>query len=294
MVKSMTGFGRSEYSDEKRNITVEIKSVNHRYSDINIRMPRRYSFAEEKIKSVVKETARRGKIEVSIMVDNIGDSDLNINLNTDIAKQYMDNLILLRESLGMKDNIRLEYIASLPDVMKSIPNVEDEEEITNILCGAVAAAAKQHDEMRRVEGEKLAVDILMRADIILENVNEIEKRGPEIIVEYRDKFKKRVTELLEGNAEIAEERIMVEAALYADKINITEEIVRLRSHIAQLKKIIAESIQPDGKKLDFLIQEFNREANTIASKSNDTDTTNYALTIKSEIEKIREQVQNIE
>ena len=294
MVKSMTGFGRNEYSDEKRNITVEIKSVNHRYCDINVRMPRRYSFAEEKVKSVVKQVARRGKIEVSIMVENIGDSDLNISLNTAIAKQYMDNLALLKETLGLADDIRLEYIASLPDVMKAIPDVEDEEEITRILCEAVAGAVDRHNEMRCIEGEKLAADILMRADLISENVNEIEKRAPQIIMEYRDKFKKRMAELLEGNLEVAEERILVEAALHADKINITEEIVRLRSHISQLKKIIAESSQPDGKKLDFLIQEFNREANTIASKSNDTDTTNYALNVKSEIEKIREQVQNIE
>ena len=294
MVKSMTGFGRSEYSDEKRNITVEIKSVNHRYSDINVRMPRRYSFAEEKIKSVVKQVARRGKIEVSIMVENIGDGDLNITLNTAVAKQYIDNLILLKETFGMEDNIRLEYIASLPDVMKAVPDVEDEEEITKILSDVVAAAVDKHNEMRCVEGEKLAADILMRGDIILGLVSEIETRSPEIITEYKEKLRKRITEMLEGTVVATDERILLEAAVFADKINVTEEIVRLRSHIGQLKKIISESSQPDGKKLDFLVQEMNREANTIGSKANDIEITNRVVEIKSEIEKIREQVQNIE
>lgn len=294
MVKSMTGFGRSEYTDDKRVITVEIKSVNHRYCDISVRMPRRYSFAEEKIKSTVKETVRRGKIEVSIMVENTADDDVNIKLNTAIAKQYVDSLNELKSALGMDDPIRLEYIASMPDVLKSVPDVEDEEEITRLLCGTVSDAVKRHDEMRRTEGEKLSEDILMRGSMIAGLVKEIEARSPETVNEYAEKLKARITEMIGGSIVATEERILLEAAVFADKVNVTEETVRLSSHIQQLESIITNSSQPDGKKLDFLVQEMNREANTIGSKANDLEITNRVLAIKSEIEKIREQVQNIE
>lgn len=294
MVKSMTGFGRSEYTDDKRVITVEIKSVNHRYCDISVRMPRRYSFAEEKIKSTVKETVRRGKIEVSIMVENTADDDVNIKLNTAIARQYVDSLNELKSALGMDDPIRLEYIASMPDVLKSVPDVEDEEEITRLLCGTVSDAVKRHDEMRRIEGEKLSEDILMRGSMIAGLVKEIEARSPETVNEYAEKLKARITEMIGGSIVATEERILLEAAVFADKVNVTEETVRLASHIQQLESIITNSSQPDGKKLDFLVQEMNREANTIGSKANDLEITNRVLAIKSEIEKIREQVQNIE
>jgi uncharacterized protein (TIGR00255 family) len=294
MVKSMTGFGRSEYTDEKRNITAEIKSVNHRYSDITVKMPRRYAFAEDRIKSVLKETIHRGKVEVSIIVENNADQDVNIRLNTAIAKQYIDNLAELKATFGMNDPIRLEYVASLPDVLKSVPDVEDEEEIASALCQAVADAARKHDHMRTVEGEKLAEDILMRSGLIADMVNEIEERSPDVVKEYAEKLKARIDDMIGGNVVATEERILLEAAVFADKINVTEETVRLASHIKQLTGIITKSEQPDGKKLDFLVQEMNREANTIGSKANDIEITNKVLAIKSEIEKIREQVQNIE
>lgn len=294
MVKSMTGFGRSEYTDEKRIVTAEIRSVNHRYCDITVRMPRRYSFAEEKIKSTVKEVVRRGKIEVSLMVENTAGDDVNIRLNTAIAQQYVSSLAELKEALGMDDPIRLEYIASMPDVLKSVPDVEDEDEITKILCSAVADAVKRHDEMRSIEGQRLADDILMRGGLIRELVKEIEERSPETVKEYAAKLKSRIQEMIGGNVVATEERILLEAAVFADKVNVTEETVRLSSHIRQLESIITESSQPDGKKLDFLVQEMNREANTIGSKANDIEITNRVLAIKSEIEKIREQVQNIE
>lgn len=294
MVKSMTGFGRSEYSDEKRNVTVEIKSVNHRYSDINVRMPRRYSFAEEKIKNAVKTTARRGKAEVSVIVENIGDEDVNIRLNTAVAKQYIDNIAELKSAFGIDGNVTLEYIASLPDVMKSVPDVENEDEITAVLVGVAEEAAKKHAEMRAVEGEKLAEDILMRADLIEAHVKEIEQRSPDVVKEYTEKLRNRINEMIGGAVVATEERILLEAAVFADKINVTEETVRLGSHINQLRRIIRDSSQPEGKKLDFLVQEMNREANTIGSKANDLDITSRVLEIKSEIEKIREQVQNIE
>lgn len=294
MVKSMTGFGRSEHTDEKRVVTVEIKSVNHRYCDVSVRMPRRYSFAEEKIKSTVKQVIRRGKVEVSITVENTAADDVNIKLNTEIAKKYAESLNELKSVLGLDDPIRLEYIASMPDVLKAVPDVENEEEITSVLCAAAADAVKLHDEMRKIEGAKLSEDILMRGGIIAGLVKEIEERSPKTVAEYAEKLKARIIEMISGSIVATEERIMLEAAVFADKVNVTEETVRLASHIQQLERIISESSQPDGKKLDFLVQEMNREANTIGSKANDIEITNRVLAIKSEIEKIREQVQNIE
>ncbi len=294
MVRSMTGFGRYDYSDEKRNITVEIKSVNHRYGDITVRMPRKYSFAEDAVKNAVKAEIRRGKTEVSIFVENTDDSDVTISLNEGLALQYFEKLKMLKDTLGTGEDISLEYISSLPDVLKAVPAVEDEEKLTEVLVSAVSEAAKKHTQMRIVEGEKLAADILLRADIIENHVKEIEKRAPGIVSDHTEKLKARITELIGGNISVAEERILVEAAVFADKVNVTEEIVRLNSHISQLRSIISGSVQSEGKKLDFLVQEMNREANTIGSKSNDIETTGHMLEIKSEIEKIREQVQNIE
>ena len=294
MIKSMTGFGRSEYSDEKRSIVVEIKSVNHRYCDVSMRMPRRYSFAEEKLKALVKQYARRGKIEVSIMVDNLTDEDSSVKLNTLAAHQYYENLQQLKNEFGLEGEVTLPFLASLPDVMKSVPDLEDEDEVCRSLSIPVEEAAKKLDEMRIVEGKKLAEDILMRGDLIRDLVKQIELQAPETVKNYTVKLKERIAELVDGAVEIPEDRILLEAAIFADKANITEEMVRLDSHIRQLKDIIGKSNQPDGKKLDFLVQEMNREANTIGSKANDLTITNTVLDIKSEVEKIREQVQNIE
>ncbi|HWQ79750.1 MAG TPA: YicC/YloC family endoribonuclease [Anaerovoracaceae bacterium] len=294
MIKSMTGFGRSEYADGKRNIIVEIKSVNHRYSDITFKMPRRYSFAEDRLKSAVKDIARRGKIDVSIMVENITEDDTNIKLNTMVARQYYDNLRELQTEFNVSGDITLQFLATLPDVMKAIPDVEDEEEIFKSLETPVLEAAKKLDEMRTLEGAKLAEDIVKRGECIRNRVKEIETRSPEVTRSYADKLRDRIKELIGSNVAIPEDRILVEAAIFADKCSITEELVRLDSHIIQLNSIISMSNQPDGKKLDFLVQEMNREANTIGSKANDIEITNKVLEIKSEIEKIREQVQNIE
>lgn len=294
MIKSMTGFGRSEYTDGKRSIIVEIKSVNHRYSDITIKMPRRYSFAEDRLKSAVKDIARRGKIDVSIMVENITEDDTNIRLNTMVAKQYYDNLRALQQEFNVGGDITLQFLATMPDVMKAIPDVEDEDAIFKSLEIPVLQAAKKLDEMRTLEGAKLAEDIIQRGDFIRNSVKEIEVRSPEVTKAYADKLRDRIKELVGSNVTIPEDRILVEAAIFADKCSITEELVRLDSHIIQLNSIITKSNQPDGKKLDFLVQEMNREANTIGSKANDIEITNKVLEIKSEIEKIREQVQNIE
>jgi uncharacterized protein (TIGR00255 family) len=294
MIKSMTGFGRGEFSDGKRTIIAEIRAVNHRYSDITVKMPRRYSFAEDRIKNAVKEVVRRGKLEVSIIVENITEDDTNIRLNTMVARQYFDNLNLLKEEFGLTGEVTLPFLAGLPDVMKAVPDVEDEEEITKCLETSVQSAARHLDEMRIAEGEKLAEDLLARGKHIRELVDRIEDRAPRVVEVYTEKLKARIKELIGSSATVPEDRILLEAAIFADKSNITEELVRLDSHIQQLHSIISNSSQPDGKKLDFLVQEMNREANTIGSKANDMEITNVMLEIKSEIEKIREQVQNIE
>lgn len=293
MIKSMTGFGRGEYSDDKRNVVVEIRSVNHRYCDIHVKMPRRYVFAEDKVKNLIKETARRGKIEVSVMVENIGDADVSIRLNTAVAKQYYENLKMLSDELELAGDITLEYIAALPDVIKAIPDVEDEDEVTEAVLKAVSAAMEGFEAMRMTEGAKLAEDLINRGDIIRSYVDQITERAPKLQQIYASRLVDRINELLGDNVQIPEDRIAMEAAIFADKSNITEELVRLDSHMLQLKKII-ESDSPEGKKLDFLVQEMNREANTIGSKANDLDITSIMLEIKSEVEKIREQVQNIE
>ena len=293
MIKSMTGFGRAEYSDGKRNIIVEIKAVNHKYSELYVRIPRRYSFAEEHIKNAVKEYASRGKIDISVVVDNLTDDDVTVKLNTAIVKQYIGCLSQLREEYGLAGDIDLQFVSSLPDVMKTAPDVEDEEEILKGFLVPVREAAAGLDLMRALEGDRLSEDLIMRGRLILNMVDEIEKNAPLVAENYRIKLGERINELLSGKNVVPEERIAAEVALFADKCNITEEIVRLRSHCRQLEEIIEKSTGPCGKKLDFLVQEMNREANTICSKANFLEITNTALDVKSEIDKIREQVQNI-
>lgn len=294
MIKSMTGFGRAEYSDGKRNIIVEIKAVNHKYSELYVRIPRRYSFAEEHIKNAVKEYASRGKIDISVVVDNLTDDDVTVKLNTAVVKQYIGCLSQLREEYGLAGDIDLQFVSSLPDVMKTAPDVEDEEEILKGFLVPVREAAAGLDRMRALEGDRLSEDLIMRGRLILNMVDEIEKNAPLVAENYRIKLGERINELLSGKNVVPEERIASEVALFADKCNITEEIVRLRSHCRQLEEIIEKSTGPCGKKLDFLVQEMNREANTICSKANFLEITNTALDVKSEIDKIREQVQNIE
>lgn len=294
MIKSMTGFGRSEHSDGKRNITVEIKSVNHRYGDISVKMPRRYSFAEEGIKNIVKKTVSRGKVDVSIIVENLTEEDITVKLNTVVARQYIENLKQLRETFSLEGEASLQFVAALPDVMKAVPDVEDEEEVCRAIEIPLEQAVKNLDNMRAEEGAKLAEDLLMRGGLIQSYVKEIEERSPQVASAYAEKLQDRIKELLGSHVTVPEDRILLEAAIFADKCSITEELVRLDSHMIQLKSIIEKSRQPSGKKLDFLVQEMNREANTIGSKANDIAITNLMLEIKSEIEKIREQVQNIE
>ena len=296
MVRSMTGYGRGIYSDNQRSITVEVKAVNHRYCDITVKMPRKYSFAEEKIKVAAKEVMRRGKIEIGVSIDNFGKSETDVKLNLEVAKRYYDALTRLGQSFELSGDgqVPLSLLAGMTDVLTTVPAADDEEEFTRELMAALKEALEGISVMRTVEGEKLALDILKRADIIENTKNLIAERAPKIEREYKEKLKARITELLDGSVEVPEDRLALEAAIFADKANITEEIVRLGSHIDQLRTFINGDEETVGKKIDFLVQEMNREANTIGSKSNDMDITSWMLELKAEIEKIREQVQNIE
>ena len=294
MVKSMTGFGRGEFNDGKRNIVVEIKSVNHRYCEIQVRMPRRYSFAEDAIKNTIKKYVNRGKFDVSMTVEYIAESDIRVDLNRPLVQQYIDNMNVLRDEYGVNGDITLELISGMPEVLKQVSDVENEDEIRENIIKATEAAAANLVKMREVEGEKLAKDLVERADIIKAMVDDISVKAAALPGIYKDKLKARIDDILDGVAEITEERLAQEFALFAYKADITEEITRLRSHMDQMKSIISESTGADGKKLDFLVQEMNREANTIGSKANDLGITEIMLKIKSEVEKIREQVQNIE
>ena len=293
----MTGFGRGEYTDEISKVTVEIRAVNHRYLDIFVKMPRKYAFAEESIKSAIKSRLHRGKVEVGISVDNIGQSDSDIKLDKELAAKYYDVLSELAGSFefGDESRVSLNLLSRMPDVIKATAADEDEEAVTKRLIAATEKALDDFCSMRETEGAKLAADLDERANTVAALREKIEKRAPEIEKEYAEKFRARVNEILSGVYEVPEERIALEAAIFADKANITEELVRLDSHVAQLKSFLkADGSEGIGKKIDFLIQEMNREANTIGSKSNDNEITSLMLELKSEIEKIREQVQNIE
>ncbi len=297
MIKSMTGFGRGEFTDEVSRVTVEIRAVNHRYLDIIVKMPRKYAFAEESIKKAIKEKVHRGKVEVNVSVDNIGQSDSDVVLDKDLAAKYYNALTELSETfeIGELTGPSLGLLAKMPDVIRTTAAEEDEEAVTGRLVAATAKALDDFCAMREAEGGKLAADLSARADTVESIRQNIEKRAPEIEKEYAAKFKARVEELLDGVYEVPEERVALEAAIFADKANITEELVRLESHVSQLRGFLSsDGSEAIGKKIDFLIQEMNREANTIGSKSNDKEITSMMLDLKAEIEKIREQVQNIE
>ena len=240
-------------------------------------MARRYAFAEEKIKSTIKEVIKRGKLDVSVMVENLTESDVTIKLNDLVAKQYVENFKILKESYGLSGELSLDLLAQQPDVMRIVPDVEDQDEVLAAILEPVRLAALNLDEMRIAEGKKLE-----------------KERAPSVPKGYAERLKQRIATLLDDATVASEERIALEAAIFADKCNIDEEITRLNSHMEQMKKIIDEKGQPDGKRLDFLVQEMNREANTIGSKANDLSITERMLKIKAEVEKIREQVQNIE
>lgn len=292
MIKSMTGYGKSEQTIDSLNVTVEIKSVNHRYFEFSARVPREYGFLEEKLKKYCNSLITRGKVECYVSVEDLEEREMEVNVNKTLAAGYVKALKELSERFGLKDDISAVTLSRYPDVITLHKASEDEERIWNAVKTVAETAVSKFIEMRETEGSKLRVDILSRADYIIECVEFIEGRSPETVREYNEKLKQRMKELL-GDASVDEQRLLNEAAIYADKIAVDEETVRLRSHISQLREFM-NSNEAIGRKLDFLVQEINREANTIGSKAQDVDIAKKVIAIKAEVEKIREQVQNIE
>ena len=291
MIRSMTGFGRAQGVLGGKDITVEIRSVNHRYFEFSARLPRAYSWLEEKLKGVAQGAASRGKVEVSLLIQTVEGSDAQVVVNTALAREYVEALRELGRELDLPDDLSLSAVARFGEIFTLRRAPDDEEEVQANVLAVAAQAAERFSQMRRAEGEKLREDILGRLISIEERVAQVEERSPQTVAEYRQKLTARMEELL-GKAAVEEQRILAEAAIVADRW-VDEETVRLRSHIAQLRSIL-DTPEAVGRKLDFLVQEMNREANTIGSKAQDVRIAQVVVEIKSEIEKIREQVQNIE
>ena len=288
----MTGFGRAQGVLGGKDITVEIRSVNHRYFEFSARLPRAYSWLEEKLKGVAQGAASRGKVEVSLLIQTVEGSDAQVVVNTALAREYVEALRELGRELDLPDDLSLSAVARFGEIFTLRRAPDDEEEVQANVLAVAAQAAERFSQMRRAEGEKLREDILGRLISIEERVAQVEERSPQTVAEYRQKLTARMEELL-GKAAVEEQRILAEAAIVADRWAVDEETVRLRSHIAQLRSIL-DTPEAVGRKLDFLVQEMNREANTIGSKAQDVRIAQVVVEIKSEIEKIREQVQNIE
>ncbi len=294
MIRSMTGYGRSQAVVDTINITVELKSVNHRYFEFSSRVPRNYGFLDEKLKSYIGSRVSRGKVECYVSVENLEDDEVEILVNHSLAKSYLNALKELaeRNDLTLRDDLAMSSLTRYNDIFTVHKQEADEEKIWNAVKFVAENAVDKFIQMRETEGEKLKNDVLSRADLILKKVSTIEERSPETIKEYNDKLLSRITELL-SDVQVEEQRILTECAIFADKIAVAEETVRLRSHIDQLRQFL-ESNEAIGRKTDFLVQEMNREANTIGSKAQDVTIARNVIDIKAEIEKIREQIQNIE
>ena len=292
MAKSMTGFGRALVSKDSKDILVEIRSVNHRYYEFNARVPRAYSYIEPKLKEFLNGSIARGKVEVSVSVYHTEGADVNVKVNESVAKAYIDALRGSKDMFSLEDNIRLTDLMRIPDVFVVSKAMEDEDEVWEEIKEVTEIALDNFLKMRQVEGETIKNNILTKLDTIEETVYEIEKREPELVEEYRTRLYEKLKEVL-GKTEIDESRILTEAAIFADKTAVDEEMVRLHSHLAQFRTKL-NSDKPVGRELDFLMQEMNREANTTGSKISDIAVTNLVVSIKSELEKVREQIQNIE
>lgn len=292
MIKSMTGFGRSEISEGQRKISVEMKSVNHRYLEAGIKMPKKLNVFEARIRDVLKQYANRGKIDIFISYEDLTENKIMLKYNSDIAAEYMDIFNKMAEQFDMKNDVTIAGLSRYPEVitMEDIP--VDEDELWHFIEKAVRQACEQFVNARITEGENLKKDLLGKLDNMAEVVAFIENRSPKIMKEYRNKLENKVAELL-NDTTIDENRIATEVIIYADKICVDEETVRLKSHIDHAKKCLSED-GGIGRKLDFIAQEMNREANTILSKANDIEISNKAIELKTEIEKVREQIQNIE
>ncbi|MBQ2830157.1 MAG: YicC family protein [Oscillospiraceae bacterium] len=292
MVKSMTGYGRARQTRDRRDITVEVRSVNNRYLDCTVKLPRAYIFAEESIKSLVQKSISRGKVDVFVTIDTTAADETVVAVNRPLAEGYHKALSELCEIFSLPDNITATALARFPDVLTVTKAEEDIESIANDIRAVAEEALAAHRNMRSVEGEKLAEDISGRLDTIERITGIVEQRSPQTVAEYREKLGSRMREVLQSTT-IDESRILTEAAIFADKVAVDEETVRLRSHLSQLRQMLA-SDEPMGRKMDFLIQEVNRESNTIGSKCSDIAIAKEVVNLKAEVEKIREQVQNIE
>lgn len=292
MIKSMTGYGRAVETRNGREISVEIRSVNNRYLDCNIKLPRLYSFAEEAVKQAVKSSISRGKVDVFLSIANCGTSAVEISLNRPVLEGYLAAMRTIVTDYGVTDDISISSLARLPDLFLVEKADTDEEQVTEDLIAVVQQALSAFDAMRTREGAALEADLRSRAGTILSLTEQVEARSPVTLAEYRARLTAKMHEVLE-NQNIDESRILAEAALYADKIAVDEETVRLRSHLSQLESMLTGG-GAIGRKLDFLLQEMNREANTIGSKGNDLEQARTVVEIKAELEKIREQTQNIE
>ena len=293
MIKSMTGFGRCEVSEGDRKFTVEMKGVNHRYLDVNIRMPKKLNFFDSAIRTLLKKYVTRGKVDIFITYEDLSENQVSLKYNETLAKEYLSYFRKMEESFGLDNDVRVSTISRCPEVLTMEEQTADEEELWNGLRKALEGALKQFVETRETEGGNLKADIIGKLDGMLEKVAYIEKRSPDIIAEYRAKLEDKVKELL-ADTQMDEGRIAAEVVIFADKICTDEEVVRLKSHIAHMKETFAKEESGIGRKLDFIAQEMNREANTILSKANDIEVSNHAIDLKTEIEKVREQIQNIE
>ncbi len=292
MLKSMTGFGRADEIVDGRHIIVEIKSVNHKYFEFSTRITRGYAFLEDKLKSFIQSKVSRGKIDVYVHIENIDVDDVEVTVNHSLAAGYINALRELNEKYSLSGDVTADSLTKFTDIFSIHKAPEDEERVWNDAKVVTEKALFNFIEMREREGSKLYDDVVSRAEFILGIVGKIEVRSPETVKEYREKLESKLKELL-ADRNIDDARILTETAIFADKVAVDEETVRLRSHISQLKQF-AESKDPIGRKMDFLVQEMNREANTIGSKCSDSDIAYMVVDIKAEIEKIREQVQNIE
>ena len=293
MIKSMTGYGRARAMLHLRDITVEVRSVNNRYLDCTVKMPRMYAFAEDAIKQCVQQAVSRGKVDVYITVDASAADVAKVTVNRELAGQYAAALRELAQVCGQEMySVSPETLSRFPDVLTVTKADEDLETVSADLCTVLREALDAYNAMRAVEGKKLAEDISHRLDVILDNTARVEQRSPETVAEYRAKLTARMQEVLQS-ATVDPQRILTEAAIYADKVAVDEETVRLRSHVAQLRTML-ESDEPMGRKMDFLIQEVNRESNTIGSKCSDVAIAQVVVDLKAEVEKMREQVQNVE
>ena len=292
MVKSMTGYGRARQERNGRSITVEVRSVNNRYLDCTVKMPRAYIFAEDAMKALVQKSISRGKVDVFVTMDTVEADQTVVQVNEALARSYYEALSRLQEMFVLSNDLSPVALAKFPDVLTVTKEEEDLEMISADICAVLEEALAAHRQMRSVEGEKRCEDISGRADTIEAVVAKVEERSPQTVAEYRARLEAKMREVLQSTT-IDESRILTEAAIFADKIAVDEETVRLRSHLAQLRTMLAGE-EPVGRKLDFLIQEVNRECNTIGSKCNDLTIARDVVNMKAEVEKIREQVQNIE